>query len=48
MRFIIARFYSSRNVVCKFCRLMGKVGYVILGLLRGFCISLMIILLGGN
>ena len=48
MRFIIARFCSSRNMVCRFCRLVGGIGYVILGLLRGVCVSLMIMLLGGN
>ena len=48
MRFIIARFCSSRNVVCKFCRLVGGIGYVILGLLGGFCVSLMTMLLGGS
>ena len=36
MRSIIARFCSSINVVCKFCRLMGEMGYVILELLGGF------------
>ena len=36
MRSIIARFCSSKNVVCKFCRLMRERGYVILRLLGGF------------
>ena len=48
MRSIIARFCSSINVVCKFCRLVEGMEYVILGLPGWVCISLMIILLGGN
>ena len=48
MRFSIARFCLARNVVCRFWRLLGGIGYVIRGVIVGVVDSLMATMLGVN
>ena len=46
LRLSIARFCFSRNVVCRFLRFLGGVGYVIQGVLMVVVVSLMTMMLG--
>lgn len=44
----MARFCLSRNCVCRFWRLLGGIGYMILGVVVGMVVSLMTTVLGIN
>ena len=48
MRWVIARFCCPRKVVCRVCRLVSEMGYVIRGLKLGVGFVLMITLLGAS
>ena len=48
VRVSIARFCLSRNIVCRFWRLLGGIGYVILGIFVAVVVSLMTIVLGAS
>ena len=48
MIFSIARFYLSRNVVCRFWRFWGGIEYIIRGVNVGVDVSLMTMVLGVN
>ena len=46
VRFFIAKFCLARNVVCRFWRLLGGMGYMIRGLFMGVVVSWMTTVLG--